>query len=119
MSKRELKIAACPFCGGGGGIYRFKPGNIETANVYCDCGYRSKTYFTASEAIRAHNELCSRIPRAKLLQVMGGMKGAAEKGRERCGRMNLPIQYREYLSEIIVLNAAMDKIRAMAKESSK
>ena len=78
MSKRELKIAACPFCGGDADAYEIaKPSpsanqspyllEVETWNIYCDCGYRSGITWTKEDAIRAHNELCSGIPRAKLL----------------------------------------------------
>jgi len=117
MSKRA-EIAPCPFCGGDADAYEIAkpspPANqspylleVETWNIYCDCGYRSGIQWTESEAIAAHNSIARRLDPAKLLMVIGGVKGS----------MSWPCDKPQYLSEIEILDEIMDKIRAMAKDA--
>ena len=115
MSKREPKIVPCPFCGQ---EVRIDGKHLECIRCYYRVGLWCDTEEEFSAAIRAHNELCSRIPRAKLLQMLGGMRGWQERAFSTWKRL-LPGVADSHACASEALAASMDKIRNMAKESSK
>ena len=108
MSKREPKIAPCMFCdsecevnGWGVGIIEW----VECKNS--DCEYKGPSCDTADAAIRAHNAMCRRLDPARVLMVLGGMKGlfgVRGQGMHSWQQMD---HWR------LCLDAAMDKIRKM------
>ena len=104
MSKRELKIEPCPFCGMGTvengeglgeGSYHWRECIV--------CDYRSGNEDTPRDAIRAHNAIARRLDPARVLMVLGGMKGS----------MSWKTDAPWYRTEIPLLNRVMDKIRNM------
>jgi len=107
----DLKIAACPFCEGECVLHKIFD------LVYCkNCSYRaSRGKF--KNAIRAHNAVARRLDPARVLRVLGGMKGTRFQMRELSFSNG---SLRPRLNEQIqTLDASMDKIRNMAKEQRK
>ena len=79
MTQREPKIADCPFCGGEcrTGEYLCHPCWTNGAHhVSCsECGYCSGLHPSPPAAIAAHNAVARRLDPARVLRVVGGMKG--------------------------------------------
>ena len=107
MTKPEPKIAPCPMCGSECECSDSARKCSTLHEVGCECQYSSGWFVTCSDAIRAHNELSSRLPRAKVLMVLGGMLGQWLK-TARDASNDAPIYCGAH-----ALNCAMDKIRAM------
>ncbi len=101
MSKRELKIEKCPFCG------EQIVARIDCYDDWfltCDaCQYTAAIGPTKSGVIISHNAIARRLDPARVLMVLGGMKGS----------MSWKTDAPWYRTEIPLLNRVMDKIRNM------
>jgi len=125
MSKREPKIEKCPFCG------EQIVARIDCYDDWfltCDaCQYTAAIGPTKSGVIISHNAVARRLDPARVLMVLGGMKGYVV-ARANAGRHAEEVEgpLMEIFNAIdlwesaqIAIDDAMNKIRTMAKESSK
>jgi len=106
------KISACPYCES---ECDARGSTVICTDHACEYSYH-RWGNTLRENIAAHNAIARRIDPARLLMIIGGMKGAATMWMSWADKKGFGYQYREHLSEIIMANSIMDKIRAMAKE---